>query len=60
VRGVDVVEFKSYEKMSKKERKEYNNRQRKTWGALSPITRKPQRNVHKVKKQKEIIESYNQ
>jgi hypothetical protein len=53
-------QFKSYEKMSKKEKKEHNNRQRKTWGALSPITRKPQRNAHKVKKQKEIIESYNQ
>ncbi len=47
-------------KCQKEKKKDYNNRQRKTWGTLSPITRKPQRNIHKVKKQKEIIESYNQ
>ena len=29
------------EKMSKKERMAYHKRRRRTWGALSPVTRKP-------------------
>ena len=30
-----------YQKLSKKEKKKYNNARRKTWGELSPVTRKP-------------------
>ncbi|MFI3326712.1 MAG: hypothetical protein R3Y35_11165 [Clostridia bacterium] len=31
----------SYEKMSKKAKKEYNALKRNTWGELNPTTRKP-------------------
>ena len=30
-----------YEKMSKKAKREYDKRQRKDWGGLSPVTRRP-------------------
>ncbi|MFI3206913.1 MAG: hypothetical protein R3Y33_06670 [Clostridia bacterium] len=32
----------SYEKMSKKAKKEYNSLKRNTWGELNPTTRKAQ------------------
>lgn len=31
-----------YEKLSKKEQKKRNNARRSTWGALKPVTRKPE------------------
>ena len=31
-----------YEKMSKKQQKEYNAKKRVTWGSLNPVTRRPE------------------
>jgi hypothetical protein len=31
----------SYQKLSKKKRREMDKRQRVTWGTLNPVTRKP-------------------
>ncbi len=50
--------FVPYEKLSKKEREKLDKARRATWGALSPVTRKPQnpkaydRSAHKKKLQK--------
>lgn len=33
--------FTPYEKLSKKAKRERNVKQRSTWGALNPVTRKP-------------------
>ncbi len=33
--------FIPIEKQSKKVRREYHKRQRRTWGAISPVTRRP-------------------
>ena len=30
-----------YDKMSKREKREINNRRRRTWKGLNPVTRKP-------------------
>jgi len=30
-----------YDKMSKREKRELNNRRRRTWKGLNPVTRKP-------------------
>lgn len=34
--------FTPYEKLSKKAKRERNAKQRSTWGALNPVTRKPE------------------
>ena len=34
--------FVPYEKLSKKEKRKLDNARRQTWGALSPVTRKPE------------------
>lgn len=50
--------FVPYEKLSKKEREKHDKAKRATWGALNPVTRKPQnpkaydRTAHKKKLQK--------
>ena len=31
-----------YEKLSKKEKRKINNKRRRTWGGINPITRKPE------------------
>ena len=33
--------FVPFEKLSKKRKRELNQKQRGTWGAISPVTRKP-------------------
>ena len=37
-----MEKFIPYEKLSKKEQKKQNALKRKTWGSLSPVTRRPQ------------------
>ena len=34
--------FVPYEKLSKKEQKKINESRRNTWGAMSPVTRRPE------------------
>ena len=34
-------DFIPYEKLSKKKKRELDNARRSTWGALSPVTRRP-------------------
>lgn len=50
-----MEKFVPYEKLSKKEKKKQNLLRRQTWGALSPVTRKPENsrayNRQKVKAQ---------
>ena len=36
-----MEKFVPFEKLSKKEQKKQNAAQRNTWGAMSPVTRKP-------------------
>ena len=36
-----MKKFIAYEKLSKKEKRKFNSRKRKTWGNLNPVTRKP-------------------
>ena len=36
-----MEKFIPFEKLSKKKKQEENNKRRKTWGELSPITRRP-------------------
>ena len=36
-----MEKFVSYEKLSKKKKRELNAKRRGTWGGLSPVTRKP-------------------
>lgn len=38
-----MEKFIPYEKLSKKEKRKFNNAKRTTWGAISPVTRKPQK-----------------
>ncbi len=35
-----MEKFVSYEKLSKKKRRELDRKRRNTWGAISPVTRK--------------------
>ncbi|MBQ8780738.1 MAG: hypothetical protein IJZ72_03595 [Oscillospiraceae bacterium] len=37
-----MEKYTSYSKMSKKQQREYNKKQRKDWGGLSPVTRRPE------------------
>lgn len=37
-----MEKFISYEKLSKKRRRALNAARRKSWGAISPVTRKPE------------------
>jgi len=37
-----MEKFIPYEKLSKKEKRKLDNARRQTWGALNPITRKPE------------------
>ncbi len=37
-----MEKFISYEKLSKSERKKIDRLKRKTWGEISPVTRKPE------------------
>lgn len=37
-----MEKFVPYEKLSKKEKDKLNKARRQTWGALSPVTRKPE------------------
>ena len=37
-----MEKFIPYEKLSKKERRKIDAAQRKTWGELNPVTRKPE------------------
>ena len=36
-----MEKFIPYEKLSKKEKRKLNRARRQTWGAISPVTRKP-------------------
>ena len=36
-----MKKYIAYEKLSKKEKRRIDNRKRKTWGDLNPVTRKP-------------------
>lgn len=38
---VNMNDFIPYEKLSKKKKRELDNARRSTWGALSPVTRRP-------------------
>lgn len=42
VKEKDMEKYIPYEKMSKKQRKELNNLKRRTWGEISPVTRRPE------------------
>ena len=37
-----MEKFIPFEKLSKKQKKELNNQKRKTWGEISPVTRRPE------------------
>ena len=37
-----MEKFIAYEKLSKKKQRELDSKKRKTWGALNPVTRKPE------------------
>ena len=37
-----MEKFIPYEKLSKKEKRKINNKRRRTWGGINPITRKPE------------------
>lgn len=37
-----MEKFIPYEKLSRKEQKKHNAARRKTWGGVSPVTRKPE------------------
>lgn len=37
-----MAKFIPYEKLSKKEQKKLNQAKRQTWGAINPVTRKPE------------------
>ena len=37
-----MTNFVSYEKLSKKKKKEMNAKKRKNWNGLNPVTRKPE------------------
>ena len=37
-----MEKFVPYEKLSKKKKRELDLKRRKTWGPISPVTRKPQ------------------
>jgi hypothetical protein len=37
-----MEKFIPYEKLSKKEKRKINNKRRRKWGGLNPITRKPE------------------
>ncbi len=36
------MKFVPYEKLSKKEKRKWNAARRKTWGNISPVTRRPE------------------
>lgn len=40
--AMQMDKFVPYEKLSKSEKRKLDRQRRKTWGALSPVTRKPQ------------------
>ena len=48
-----MEKFIPYEKLSKKEKRKVDQAKRQTWGALSPVTRKPDnsRAYHRAKAQ---------
>jgi hypothetical protein len=56
-----MEKFITYEKLSKQKQRELNVQKRSTWGAISPVTRKPQnQNVYNRKKaQQWKDDSYN-
>lgn len=37
-----MKKFVPYEKMTKRQKKEFNKKKRGTWGAINPVTRKPE------------------
>ncbi len=37
-----MEKFVPFEKLSKKQQRELNNQKRRTWGELSPVTRRPE------------------
>ena len=46
-----MTKFVPYEKLSKKQKKEFDSRARATWGEINPVTRKPEKsNVYNRKK----------
>ncbi len=51
--------FVPFEKLSKKERERLNKARRATWGALNPVTRKPENpkayNRKKLQKQEDAL-----
>jgi len=52
-----MTKFVPYEKLSKKQKREIDSRARATWGAMSPVTRKPERsNVYNRKKHRRWTE----
>jgi len=37
-----MEKFVPFEKLSKKQQRELNNQKRRTWGEISPVTRRPE------------------
>ncbi len=56
-----MEKYVPYEKLSKKKKKELNAKRRKTWGAISPVTRKPQnpKAYNRKKTRKRDLEDFN-
>lgn len=54
-----MQKFVPFEKLSKKERERLNKAKRATWGALNPVTRKPENpkayNRKKLQKQEDAL-----
>ncbi len=54
-----MQKFVPFEKLSKKERERVNKARRATWGALNPVTRKPENpkayNRKKLQKQEDAL-----
>lgn len=52
-----MTKFVPYEKLSKKQKREIDSRARGTWGAMNPVTRKPEKsNVYNRKKHRRWTE----
>ena len=55
-----MEKFVPYEKLSKKKKRELNAKRRKTWGTMSPVTRKPQnpKAYNRKKTRKEDLDDF--
>ncbi len=56
-----MEKFITYEKLSKKKKKELNAKRRKTWGAVNPVTRRPQnpKAYNRKKTRRRDLEDFN-